>query len=203
MYLVKTPSVLRPLARDLTWKIETSNKEVYLTFDDGPTPIVTEKVLELLRIYGAKATFFCLGKNVEAHPEIYEKILADGHTTGNHSYNHPDGWKTSTITYLKNIILGKRSINSRLYRPPYGRITLQQIHAVKKKYRIIMWDVLSGDFDRDITKEECLQNVINNTDAGSIVVFHDSEKAKSNMLFALEESLKYFHAEGYILRAIT
>lgn len=203
MYLVKTPSLLKPLAKDLLWHVETTSKELYLTFDDGPTPQVTEKALELLKRYHAHATFFCLGKNVEEHPSIYQRVLDDGHAVGNHSYDHPDGWKTGPFSYLRNVARASPFVNSALFRPPYGRITPAQVNALKKKFTLVMWDVLSADFDQQKTPEQCLMHVKQNCRPGSIVVFHDSIKAERNMLYALEGSLAHFSEQGYIFRALS
>lgn len=203
MYLVKTPSIVKPLAKEFLWSISTSEKEIYLTFDDGPTPGVTNKVLDLLKSFSAHGTFFCLGKNVLAYPDIYKRIRSEGHSVGNHTWDHPDGWKTNDYTYLKNIARARKVIDTALFRPPYGRITPSQVRAIKNKFQLVMWSVLSADFDKTISKEQCLSNVLNNTENGSIIVFHDSEKAKENMLYALEECLEFFTNEGYTLRAIT
>lgn len=203
MYLVKTPSLLKPLAKDLLWHVPTDKREVYFTFDDGPTPGVTEAALDLLQKYDAKATFFCLGKNAESHPELFARIVGAGHAIGNHTYDHPDGWKTTPMAYLRNVIEAKRSIHSKLFRPPYGRITPAQVNALKSRFRLVMWDVLSADFDTSNTPRQCYENVVNNVTHGSIVVFHDSLKAQTNMLFALERSLEHLSREGYIFRALT
>ena len=203
MYLVKTPSLLKPFAKDLLWHVSVDKREVYFTFDDGPTPGVTETALDLLKQYGAKATFFCLGKNAEAYPELFARVAAEGHAIGNHTYDHPDGWKTSQLGYLRNVIRGKASIQSTLFRPPYGRITPAQVNALKNHFRLVMWDVLSADFDISNTPQQCYENVVKNVTPGSIVVFHDSLKAQSNMLFALERSLEHLSREGYIFRALT
>jgi peptidoglycan/xylan/chitin deacetylase (PgdA/CDA1 family) len=143
MYLVKTPSLLKPFAKDLLWHVETTSKELYLTFDDGPTPQVTEKALELLKRYHANATFFCLGKNVEEHPSIYQRVLDDGHAVGNHSYDHPDGWKTGPFSYLRNVARARPFVDSALFRPPYGRITPAQVSALKKKFTLVIRGVSS------------------------------------------------------------
>lgn len=203
MYLVKTPSLLKPLAKDFLWHVHTTEREVYFTFDDGPTPGVTEDALELLHKYRAQATFFCLGKNAEAHPEILQRIIDEGHCIGNHTYDHPDGWKTNTTAYLRNVLQATHSIESTLFRPPYGRITPAQVNALKKRFQPVMWDVLSADFDATISSEQCLQNVVRNVRPGSIVVFHDSLKARTNMLHALEGSLRHLSHEGYIFRALS
>lgn len=203
MYLVKTPSFVKPLARDLLWHVKTDRREVFLTFDDGPTPGVTEDVLNLLERFQAKATFFCLGKNAEQFPELYAQLIEAGHAVGNHSYSHPDGWKTGQTKYLRDVVLASRCINSNLFRPPYGHITPAQVNAIKKKYTIVMWDVLSADFDAAKSPEQCLEHVCRHTGPGSIVVFHDSVKARKNMLFALEGSLEYLAGQGYILRSLS
>lgn len=202
MYLIKTPSILQPLAKDLQWKGDDTDKNIYFTFDDGPTPGVTDQVLDLLQTHNAKGTFFCLGKNAEAHQDLFSRITDEGHSIGNHTYNHPDGWKTSTMSYIRNTLKARESITSNLFRPPYGRITPAQAAALKRKYRIVMWTLLSADFDQEISPEKCFQNVVNNIESGSIVVFHDSLKAKDNMLYALKESLQFLTEEGYIFRAL-
>jgi peptidoglycan-N-acetylglucosamine deacetylase len=203
MYLVKTPSILKPLARELLWKVETTDRDIYLTFDDGPTEGVTEKVLDRLKEYDAKATFFCLGKNVETNHALFSRIRSEGHTVGNHSFNHPDGWKTGTLTYVKNALTAGKLIDTKFFRPPYGRITPTQVAALKKKYTIVMWHVLSGDFDKTISPEKCLDNVIHNVEPGSIIVFHDSIKAAPNMHYALDHSLRILKNQGYIFRPLT
>ena len=203
MYLVKTPSLLKPLAKDLLWHVTTTQREVYITFDDGPTPGVTGAALDLLNRFDAKATFFCLGKNVEANPELYSRISAEGHAIGNHTFDHPDGWKTNHFAYLRNVLLAKANIQSSLFRPPYGRITPAQVTALKNHFRLVMWDVLSADFDSANSPQQCYENVVENVTPGSIVVFHDSLKAQANMLYALERSLEHLSSEGYIFRALS
>jgi peptidoglycan/xylan/chitin deacetylase (PgdA/CDA1 family) len=203
MYLVKTPAILKPLAKDLLWHVETTQREVYFTFDDGPTPNVTEATLDLLRQYNAKATFFCLGKNTEANPELFSLIALEGHAVGNHTFDHPDGWKTSQIAYLRNVLRAKQTITSNLFRPPYGRITPAQVSALKNHFQLVMWDVLSADFDNANSPQQCYENVVKNVNPGSIVVFHDSQKASANMLYALERSLDFLSRDGYIFRALS
>lgn len=202
MYPVKIPSIIKPFAKDLLWKVDTQEPVLYLTFDDGPTPEVTEEVLKTLDEFNAKATFFCLGKNVEANPDLFALIKAAGHTIGNHSYNHPDGWKTSTITYVKNALRAQQSIASTYYRPPYGRISMAQSTLLKKRFKIVMWHVISGDFDSSITKEKCLDNVVSNAERGSIIVFHDSVKAAPHLHYALRGTLEHFAALGYRFEAL-
>lgn len=194
-----------------TWDMPAKEKVIYLTFDDGPHPTATPYVLDVLQQYQAKATFFCIGKNVVGHPAIYRRILDEGHRTGNHTHNHLNGWKVKNDQYINNIVEASLHIDSNLFRPPYGRITkfqvkiLTDIAAYKgsdRNFRIIMWDVLSGDFDRDLTPENCTLNVINKSKQGSIVVFHDSEKAFPRMKEALPAILKYFSTKGYRFEAI-
>lgn len=192
MYFVKTPAIVKPFARDLVWNIATKEKVVYLTFDDGPTPGVTEQVLGLLKQYKAKATFFCLGEQVAQNPDLFNLLKEELHAIGNHSWSHPNGWKTSDATYFEDVEKAAQLISSSLFRPPYGKASKAQVKELKKHYKIIMWDVLSGDFDASNTPQQCFVNVRDNTAPGSIVVFHDSIKAKENMLYALEETLKYF-----------
>ena len=178
----------------------TQQKIIYLTFDDGPHPKATNFVLQQLLQYKAKATFFCIGKNVVEHQTIYKQILLANHAVGNHTHNHINGFKTPNNVYMQNIATAKQSIDSNLFRPPYGRITPFQIKLLQTKgYALqpIMWTVLSGDFDNTISAEKCLQNVIKNTKSGSIVVFHDSEKAFDKLQYALPKVLAYFTAKGY------
>ena len=204
-YFVKTPWLLKKFYPSCIWEIHTQKKIIYLTFDDGPHPIATPFVLHELNKYNAKATFFCIGKNVAEHPDIYKKILNEGHRVGNHTHNHLNGWKTSDSEYLSNIEQAAKYIDSNLFRPPYGRITKFQSSCLKKSredLKIIMWDVLSADFDRKISGETCALNVIGNTKKGSIVIFHDSEKAFERMKIALPETLNFFAGKGYNFEAI-
>jgi peptidoglycan/xylan/chitin deacetylase (PgdA/CDA1 family) len=158
-----------------------------------------------LHSYNAKATFFCIGKNVEAHPDIYQQILAAGHGVGNHTFNHLNGWKTTDTVYLENIERAQQLIISPLFRPPYGKISFSQLKTLSAKQpsmKVIMWSVLSGDFDKKITAERCLKNVLGKTSKGSIVVFHDSEKAFGKLRFALPQILQHFTNLGYSFEQI-
>lgn len=197
MKFPKTPAIVKPFARDLVWNIATEEKVVYLTFDDGPTPNVTDKVLDILEQYSAKATFFCLGKQVEQFPGLFERTRSSGHTIGNHSYSHPNGWKTDNDAYFSDIEKAQQLINSKILRPPYGRITMSQVKHLKQNYKLIMWDVLSYDYDSSVSEQQCYNNVINNTENGSIVVFHDSEKAQQNVLNVLPKVLESLKESGF------
>lgn len=178
------------------WSMDTAEKHIYLTFDDGPHPTVTSYVLDQLKKYNARATFFCIGKNVESNPELYQRIINEGHQTGNHTHNHLNGWKTADDVYLHDVSLAARSIQSTLFRPPYGRLRCSQARSLHE-YKIVMWDVLSGDFDKRMTKEKCLENVLQNTKPGSIVVFHDSEKAWDKLQYSLPLVLEHFSKKEY------
>jgi peptidoglycan/xylan/chitin deacetylase (PgdA/CDA1 family) len=177
-----------------------SEKVLYLTFDDGPHPMVTNFVLDELQKFEAKASFFCIGKNVQAHPDVYHRIREEGHAIGNHSYSHLNGWNTTDEVYLEDIANAAKVIDTTLFRPPYGKIKYSQIKKLSSDpfgYKLIMWSVLSADFDKKVSDEQCLQYVLQNSKAGSIVVFHDSEKAFDRMRYALPRVLKYFHENGY------
>lgn len=202
MYLVKTPQFIQNLFPNYTWKVPTEEKEVYLTFDDGPIPEVTPWVLEQLANYNAKATFFCVGENVQKHPSVFEAVKAAGHTVGNHTYNHLDGWTTDNIPYFHNTRHSARIIGSELFRPPYGKLKPKQAQFLQRHYRIVMWDILSGDFDPNISNEQCLQNVIRNVAPGSIVVFHDSLKAKEKLEYVLPRVLQHLSEQGYRFEAL-
>ena len=178
-------------------------KILYLTFDDGPHPIATPFVLDTLKEYNAKATFFCIGKNVQVHKQIYQRILDEGHKAGNHTFNHVNGWKTNDETYIKEVMNAKQYIDTDLFRPPYGRISRFKINLLQQAgFKIIMWDVLSGDFDKEESKEKCASNVILQAKTGSIIVFHDSEKAFQKMSYALPLVLRKFSEEGFTFKAI-
>lgn len=204
MYLTKTPFWLRSLYPSLVWRMPVEGeKKIYLTFDDGPHPQATPFVLDQLAAYGAKASFFCIGKNVAAEPDIYQRILAEGHTVGNHTQHHLNGWKTDDAAYLHDIATAQEYISSNLFRPPYGRIKRSQIKALhQQQKKIIMWDVLSADFDTRLTGEACLAYVLYHTQPGSIVLFHDSEKAWDRMSVALPKVLEYFSEKGFRFEGI-
>lgn len=205
-YFITIPRIVQKIFSRYVWSIPTKEKEVYLTFDDGPHESVTPWVLNELNKYNAKATFFCIGSNVQAEPIVYNRILAEGHAVGNHTYDHPNGWDTDTETYLDNIRHAATVIHSPLFRPPYGRIKTQQAKKIKavlgENARIIMWEVLSADFDPSFSKEQCLRNVMKNVKPGSIIVFHDSEKAFKNLEYALPVVLKELSGEGFLFKKI-
>lgn len=202
MYLVKTPKFIQELFPNFTWKIPAEDKVVYLTFDDGPIPGVTPWVLEQLAQYNAKATFFCVGNNIEKHPEVFEQVQAAGHSIGNHTFNHLNGWTSDNIPYFHNIRHCANLTKTILFRPPYGKLRPRQTQFLLRHYRIVMWDVLSGDFDPNITEEQCLLNVTRNVEPGSIVVFHDSLKAEEKLRYALPRALAYFAEQGYRFEAL-
>jgi len=190
MYFVKTPAYLKQILPGAIWSVPDV-KGIYLTFDDGPVTGVTDVVLDLLAEYQATATFFCIGDNVRKHHDLFKRIRNEGHVVGNHTFNHLNGWRTPLSKYLANTEQCNGLVSAELFRPPYGRITLRQLRQIRKDYKVIMWDVLSGDFDVRMTSDKCAANVIENIEDGSIVVFHDSEKAAPRMLGALEKVLQH------------
>jgi peptidoglycan/xylan/chitin deacetylase (PgdA/CDA1 family) len=215
-YTVKTPWFLkRIIYPSLTWEKPTKEKILYLTFDDGPHPTATPFVLEQLKQYNAKATFFCIGKNVAEHKEIYQQVLNEGHKVGNHTFDHLNGWTTDNETYFRNIFEATKYIDSNLFRPPYGRITKLQAKVLQginergpalveknenknlPSFTIIMWSIVSGDFDEKISPQKCFQNVLRDVKPGNIIVFHDSSKAWPRMSFALPPMLEHFSKQGY------
>ncbi|MCF6297668.1 MAG: polysaccharide deacetylase family protein [Flavobacteriaceae bacterium] len=224
-YPAKIPKIIQSIFKSFIWSLPTNknpdSREIYLTFDDGPIPKITPWVLQMLSDYNAKATFFCIGENIKKYPDIFQKILNDEHSIGNHTYNHLNGWKTTTQKYLNNIsqvenllklktrspnlqsTTSNQQLTTNLFRPPYGKINPQQAKPlIKKGYKIIMWDVLSGDFDQNLKKEDCFQNVIKHTEKGSIIVFHDSEKAFKNLRYTLPKTLELFSEKGYVFKAL-
>jgi len=200
---VRPPFLLRKLLRKLTWIIPQKEKIIYLTFDDGPIPEVTPFVLDLLTKYKAKATFFCVGNNVRKNPEVYTNVKEAGHSIGNHTYNHTNGFKTSVELYLDDVAEAEKFIQTGLFRPPHGRIKLKALRNLRLRFKIIMWDALSGDYSALFTGEQVAANVINNTRPGSIIVFHDSLKAFDRLKIALPKVLEHFTIQGYRFEAIT
>ena len=210
-YIVKTPWLLKKVYPFCIWDIPANGDVIYLTFDDGPHETATQFVLEKLKEHNAKATFFCIGNNVVHEPELYKKLLNEGHRVGNHTYTHPNGWKVSDQDYVNDILKAKKYIDSNLFRPPYGRITNFQAALLQRRlteskeelFKIIMWNVVSGDFDEKLTGDKCADHVIRHAKKGSIVVFHDSEKAMPRLEVALPKVLNHFRSKGYRFEAIT
>lgn len=226
MYFVKTPLLLKKIyPSSLLWNQARERKVIYLTFDDGPIPIVTPWVLKTLKNFNAKATFFCIGENITKYPEIFTQLKADGHAIGNHTHNHLKGWKTEDQTYLENFNKCQQLTQSHLFRPPYGRIKRSQIRllvesrqsgddsqqsnvypsqfsVLNSQFSIVMWDVLSGDFDTKLAPEKCLKNVIKHTENGSIVVFHDSLKAWDRLEYTLTKALQYWTEKGFEFKSL-
>ena len=207
-YFTKTPIIIKGLFTRYIWCFLTSKREIYLTFDDGPIPEVTEFVLSQLKKFNVTATFFCIGENIQKYPSIFRKIITYGHGVGNHTYHHLNGWKTSTDDYIKNVIktellMKKNEKNTRLFRPPYGKIKRSQASILlKRNYKIIMWDIISADFDTKTSKEQCVENVLRKVKKGSIIVFHDSEKAKEKLYHALPIVLESLTNKGYKFKSI-
>jgi peptidoglycan/xylan/chitin deacetylase (PgdA/CDA1 family) len=197
----KPPKFLRKLMPELVWDTPEV-RDVFITFDDGPTPGVTEWILDELARRDAKATFFCLGRNVEMYPELYRRILAEGHRVGNHTYGHLKGWGTDVERYVADVDRASGRIGSSLFRPPYGRISPVQARALGRRYKIVMWNIISRDYNRRLTPRACLDNVVRHVRAGDIVVFHDSEKAFRNMSYALPRTLDHLSARGMKSKAI-
>jgi len=211
-YFIKTPNLIKVLFKNWIWSFSKHEKVIYLTFDDGPTPEITDWTLNQLEKHNAKATFFCIGKNIVEHPEIFQKIIDNGHAVGNHTNNHLNNWKTTSTNYLKNIkdadknispFIDTKSSTSKLFRPPYGKLGLNSSKKLRNLgYKIIMWDVLSADFDITISPEKCLNNVMANVESGSIVVFHDSIKASNNLKYSLPRVLKHYTEKGFVFKKI-
>ena len=225
---VKTPLVVKSIFPSYVWDMPSNDKVIYLTFDDGPTPEITDWTLDLLEQYNAKATFFCIGNNVTQYPELFNRTIVSGHSIGNHTYHHLKGWKTNTEAYLEDVERARavfqeflpkqeklkldkhfegenqKSSFENLFRPPYGKLTPKQGKALQKLgYKIIMWDVLSLDWDTSVTNHVCYDNVISKAKSGSIVVFHDSEKAKARLQYALPKVLDYFSSKGFKFKALS
>ena len=212
-YFFKIPTIIQKIYPNYLWKMPGTPKAIYLTFDDGPTPEVTEWVLAVLEKYNAKATFFCEGRQVEKHPQILKKTLLAGHRIGNHCYSHPNGWKTKKANYIADVerakevieeVTGKGSEHpTLLFRPPYGKIKKPQAIALKKKgYKIVMLDVMSGDFDRTLKPEKCFKKVVKHTKSGSIVIFHDYQKSFKTLQYVLPKVLEYWSKEGSIFLSL-
>lgn len=205
MNWVKAHWIFKKLFSNYVWDIPNNENKVYLTFDDGPTPEITEWTLNQLKEYNAKATFFCIGDNIGKNPEIFQKVIHEGHSIGNHTFNHLNGWKTNSSDYIENVKLYEiehcklNTEHCKLFRPPYGKIKPTQSKILRKfGYKIIMWDIITYDFDTKISKEQCLENVLKNVKSGSIIVFHDSKKAFSNLEYVLPRTLEFLKEKGYV-----
>jgi len=206
------PRFIQRLYPERIWAFSREEKSIYLTFDDGPIPEVTPWVLDELKKHNAKATFFCIGENVQKHPEIFQRILSEGHSVGNHTFNHMNGWKTATSEYIENVDkaegqMGNNSKfkiqDSRLFRPPYGKITSKQAKILQRKgFKIVMWDIISYDYDANTSPEKCLQNVLKNIKPGSVVVFHDSLKAEKNLRFGVPKVLGFIGEKNWLSKPI-
>ncbi|WP_396157830.1 polysaccharide deacetylase family protein [Flavobacterium sp.] len=204
-FWVKTNYFIKKIFSNYVWDIANNENKVFITFDDGPTPEITEWTLDQLKKYNAKATYFCIGNNIEKHPKIFEKVFADGHSIGNHTFNHLRGWKTATKKYSNNVLLCQSEIANHtsqitnLFRPPYGKIKPSQSKKLRALgYKIIMWDIISYDFDAETSKEKCLNNVLKNIKSGSIIVFHDSLKAERNLKYVLPKTLEFLEEKGFV-----
>lgn len=199
---MRTPIFIKRLYYSVTWDQKHQERTIFLTFDDGPTPDITDEVLRILSEFNARATFFCLGRNVDRHPDIFNRIIKEGHGVGNHTYSHLKGWRTKLDQYIDDINLASKYIPSKLFRPPYGQIKRRQIRKIRDRYKIIMWDVLSLDYEQRISTERSLKMVLKNTRPGSIVVFHDSEKAWPKLKIILPQVLDYFKKNEYCFEKI-
>lgn len=210
MRFITTPKILRLFYPSLLWGMPKEEKKLYITFDDGPHPTITPQVLEILKEFNAKATFFCIGKNIESNNDVFNRIINEGHSVGNHTFNHNKGWKTKTKDYIDSVNKTENIINSltdshgrtALLRPPYGKIKSSQIRKLKRHYKLVAWTVISYDWDKSLSPEECFNNVIRNAANGSIIVFHDSEKAVNNMIPTLKKILRYYSEKGFIFESL-
>jgi peptidoglycan-N-acetylglucosamine deacetylase len=201
-YFVKTPWFIKQLFNNCIWDIKESGKNLFLTFDDGPHPTITPFLLQVLKKYNAKATFFCIGENVQKYPQVYQQIIADGHAVGNHTMHHINGWKNNVNDYLTNINQAAALINSNLFRPPYGRITKPQIKALQNNKHIIMWNILAGDWVQNLEPEACYQRVFSAIKNNQIIVFHDSDKAEARVTYCIPKLLQQATNAGYTFKKI-
>ncbi len=202
LLLIQPKGVLQKLYPKALWKVNTNNKEIYLTFDDGPIPSLTEWVLDTLKQYDAKATFFCVGSNILKNNTIFEKIKHEGHTVANHTMFHTKGFSTTVADYMSEVVQCKELVKNNLFRPPYGKLKRSQYKALQKNnYKVVFWDVISYDYEK-ITPEQCLNNVVKNTKEGSIVLFHDNIKAEENLKFALPNFLSHFKNLNYTFKSL-
>ncbi len=200
--IVSPPKIVRSAFSSFTWELPNEQNKIYLTFDDGPTPHQSLWIIKTLKQFNAKATFFCVGNNVEKYPQIYNQFTEDNHSVGNHTFNHLNGFKTNYTDYINNFIKADKIIDSKLFRPPYGRIKKSQAKEILNSKRIIMWNVLSLDYNNKISPQQCFENIKRHTKSGSIIVFHDNQKAEKNMKYALQKTLEYYSDKNYIFEKI-
>ncbi len=193
----RVPVLIRTFYIGCVWRRKTKDKTIYLTFDDGPVPEVTPVLLDLLDEYNWKATFFCVGENVQKYPDLYQDILRRGHHTGNHTFNHLKGFSYSIDEYVNNVYKASEYIDSKLFRPPYGKIKQRQKKELQKEYEIIMWDLLTQDYNKSRTPEIIMNKIRRLSRKGSIVLFHDSIKARNNMLATLPRAIEFWNEQGY------
>jgi len=198
----RPPKLLQSLLPQCFWSLPNKQNKIYLTFDDGPTPEVLPFILKTLDTYKVSATFFCVGENMQKHPDLVKEMLKRGHAIGNHTYNHISGWRTKNKTYFENIEACNKIYKSKLFRPPYGRLRASQANELHRKYKIIMWDVLSYDYDKNVLPETCFRNVIDATKSGSVIVFHDNVKALKNLEYALPHSIDFLLKKDFVFDVI-
>jgi peptidoglycan/xylan/chitin deacetylase (PgdA/CDA1 family) len=194
---LRAPGLLKLLFPEFVWRYNSGEKKVYLTFDDGPIPESTLWTLDMLRERNVKATFFCVGDNVRKYPDLYRKIVEEGHAVGNHTYNHLRGWQEDSLKYIENVIMASEYINSRLFRPPYGMIKRSQAKHLLQEYKVVMWDVLSGDYRKDISPQRCFEDVYKKVRPGSIILFHNHQKSEENMRYAVPRLIDTLRMDGY------
>lgn len=202
LYFKHTPDIIKPLAKDLTFELPNTEQNIYLTFDDGPHPEITPWVMEQLDRFNAKGSFFLIGKHAEQHPETHQALISGGHAIGNHGHEHWSGWKTKDETYFENVYKAHERLQTGLFRPPYGQITLRQAKELKKDFQVIMWSDLSADFDPNIDPSACLHHATHKVRAGSIIVFHDSEKAWPRLKSCLPKALAFYADQGFRMKAL-
>jgi peptidoglycan-N-acetylglucosamine deacetylase len=203
MYTTRPPFFYRMFSPGrLLCEMPGNEKAIYLTFDDGPVPEATPEVLDILKSFNVKATFFMVGENVRKNPDIFHRIMEEGHAAGNHTYNHLNGWQTSTGSYAENVYRCHELFQSKLFRPPHGRFTVPQYFLLRKQFRFVLWSVLPGDFHAGTTAEKCLKKAIDYSGPGSIVVFHDSIKAREKVLKVLPQYLEHFLGKGFGFRTL-
>lgn len=202
MRFFRSPLWLQWLYPGMSWHRSRDKRIIYLTFDDGPIPDVTPHVLKILKSYEVNATFFCVGENVARYPELYHELKVQGHRTGNHTHNHLKGWETPTTKYLENVAECNELVASPLFRPPYGKLTNKQYRLLKREYEVVMWDVITYDFDSSLSPQKCLEETIRRTKNGSIVVFHDNIKAEANLLYTLPRAIEQWKKRGYTFETL-